>query len=281
MTTFSPAAQAVFDKTGIPPIGLGTSGRVGDDGAEAVLSAIEAGYRHIDTAQAYGSEAPIGMAIQRSGLQRDEFFLTTKVRDTHYPRPEFLASVERSLEFLGVEQVDLLLLHWPLTSGAVPFESYMEDLQAVKDRGWSRMIGVSNFSIDYLKRAEEFLGKGALTTNQIEIHPYLQNPKMTAYAKAADLTLTAYRPLAEGRVSTDPVLQDIANRHGTSPATVALAFLIAEGRIVIPASTNPQRLRDNLAAQTLELSEEEIGRMRRLDRGERFINPAKAPTWDD
>ncbi|QAS81319.1 aldo/keto reductase (plasmid) [Rhizobium acidisoli] len=90
---------------------------------------------------------------------------------------------------------------------------------------------------------------------------------MTAYAKAADLTLTAYRPLAEGRVSTDPVLQDIANRHGTSPATVALAFLIAEGRIVIPASTNPQRLRDNLAAQTLGLSEEEIRRMRRLDRG--------------
>lgn len=281
MMTFSPAAQAVFDKNRIPPIGLGTSGRVGDDGAEAVLSAIEAGYRHIDTAQAYGSEAPIGTAIRRSGLRREEFFLTTKVRDTHYSKPEFLASVERSLELLGVEQVDLLLLHWPLTSGGVPFESYMEDLQAVKDSGWSRMIGVSNFSINYLKQAERFLGKGALATNQIEIHPYLQNPNMAAYAKATDLTLTAYRPLAEGRVSADPVLQNIANHHGASPATVALAFLIAEGRIVVPASTNQQRLRDNLAAQTLELSEEEIGWIRRLDRGERFINPEKAPVWDD
>jgi 2,5-diketo-D-gluconate reductase B len=281
MPKLSPAAQAVFDNSQIPPVGLGTSGRTGEEGTAAVLRAIEAGYRHIDTAQNYGSEGPIGEAIRRSGLPRSEFFLTTKVGDARLDKVQFLPSVEKSLATLGVEQVDLLLVHWPLKDNAVPFADYMTDLAEAKARGWARLIGVSNYPIARLQEADQVLGPKALATNQMEIHPYLQNPKLTRYARQSGLTLTAYRPLAEGRIAQDPLLQEIASRHDASASAIGLAFLIAEGHVVIPASTNAQRLRENLRAQEIELTADEVAAIRRLDRGERFINPAKAPTWDD
>ena len=266
---------------GIPQLGLGTFGRTGPEGLDALLAALEVGYRHIDTAQSYDTEANVGEAVRRSGLPRSEVFVTTKVADTNLEEKDFLHSVERSLETLGTDQVDLLLIHWPSQHDAVPFESYMTGLAEARERGWTRMIGVSNFPIADLRRTEAVLGKGQIATNQVEIHPYLQGPKLRDHARGVGIPLTAYMPLAKGRVSDDATLARIAERHGVTAAAVSLAFLMGEGHIVIPASSNRERLERNFAAGRVTLDESEMDEIRALDRGERFIDPDKAPAWDD
>src|SRR4051794_1135632 len=174
----------------IPKIGLGTSGRTGDAGISAILTALEVGYRHIDTAQSYGSEAGVGEAVRRSGIPRSEVFITTKVADTQLDRTRFMDSVERSLETIGLGPVDLLLIHWPVKEEAVPLEDYLTALAEAQRRGHAGLIGVSNFPIALLKRAEDLLGAGALATNQVEIHPHMQAPRLAAYAKDRGLVLT-------------------------------------------------------------------------------------------
>jgi len=268
-------------RDGIPLLGLGTFGRTGPEGLAAILNGLEAGYRHIDTAQSYGTEGNVGEAVRRSGLPRSEVFLTTKIADTNLDSPRALESVERSLETMGLDHVDLLLIHWPSQRDAVPFEDYMGALAEAQERGWARLVGVSNFTIRHLDRTEALLGPGRLATNQVEIHPYLQSRRLVAHARSRGLPLTAYQPLAKGRVAQDPVLAAIGETHGVTAAAVALAFLMAEGHVVIPASSHPGRLRENMAALDLRLSAEETERVRALDRGQRFINPEKSPDWDD
>ena len=265
----------------IPQLGLGTYGRTGDAGMAAILAGLEAGYRHIDTAQNYETEANVGAAIRRSGLPRDQVFVTTKVADRNLARDRFGPSVRESLETLGMDRVDLLLIHWPSERDAVPFADYMTALAEARDRGHTRLIGVSNFPVAHLELARELLGDGALATNQVELHPYLQSPNLCDYARRRGLPLTAYEPLVRGRVATDPVLVEIAAAHGVAPTAVALAFLMAEGHVVIPASANPLHLRENLAARDVRLTPAEMARIRALDRGLRTIDPAKSPRWDD
>jgi 2,5-diketo-D-gluconate reductase B len=265
----------------IPKLGLGTYGRTGDEGTAAILTAIEVGYRHIDTAQSYDTEAQVGAAIRRSGLPRGDFFVTTKVADTRLAKGDFLPSVRRSLDELGMDRVDLLLIHWPSHHDAVPFEDYMLALKEAQDAGHARLIGVSNFTIDHLERTRALLGDGAIATNQIEIHPWLQGRRIVEYARAHDLQLTAYQPLVKGRVAEDAVLARIAEAHGVTPAAVALAFLMAEGHAVIPASSRRENLEANYAACGVVLAPEEIAEIRGLDRGYRHINPDKSPRWDD
>lgn len=265
----------------IPQLGLGTFGRTGDVGTQAILAAIEIGYRHIDTAQSYDTESSVGEAIRRSGLPRSEFFVTTKVADTNLEKTGFLSSVTKSLETIGVDQVDLLLVHWPSQNDQVPFEDYMLALAEAKSRGDARHIGVSNFPAALLEKTRALLGDDAIATDQVEIHPYLQTPKLRDYARSRGLPLTAYQPLFKGEVHKDPLLKTIAERHGVSAAAVALAFLMAEGHIVIPASASPANLASNFAARDLRLAAADIDRIRTLDRGERRINPAKSPRWDD
>lgn len=265
----------------IPQLGLGTYGRTGEAGMAAILTALELGYRHLDTAQSYDTEAQVGAAMRRSGLPRAEVFVTTKVADTNLARDRFAASVARSLEAIGVEQVDLLLIHWPSQDDAVPFEDYMLALAEAQQRGEARLIGVSNFPIAHLERAAALLGADAISTDQVEIHPYLQTPKLRDYARRRGLRLTAYQPLVKGKVASDPTLIEIGEAHGASAAAVALAFLMAEGHVVIPASSSEANLRANLAAADIRLSEAEIERIRALDRGRRMIDPAKSPRWDD
>lgn len=267
--------------TSIPSLGLGTYGRTGPEGVDAMLAAMEIGYRHLDTAQSYGTEVTVGEAVARSGLKRHDLFITTKVADTKLAKRDFLPSVEQSLETLGLEQVDLLLIHWPTKNDLPPFDDYMVGLAEAKERGLARLIGVSNFPIALLERSRELIGKNALATNQIEIHPYLQSPKIRDYARSIGLQLTAYMPLAKGRVLDDPSILSIAERHGATTSAVVLAYLMGEGHIVIPSSANPQRLRDNRAALDVRLDEADIAQLRRLDRGERMINPDKSPAWDD
>lgn len=265
----------------IPQLGLGTYGRTGDAGLAALLTAIEVGYRHLDTAQSYGTEENVGEAVRRSGLPRGELFVTTKVADTNLAPGDFMPSVERSLETLGLDSVDLLLIHWPSHRDAVPFEHYMTALVQAQERGHTRLIGVSNYPAADLSRADAAIGPGRLATNQVELHPYLQAPKLVAHARRSGLTLTAYMPLAKGRVSGDPVLAGIGERHGVTAAAVSLAFLMAEGHVVIPASGDEARLRGNFAAGGVRLSDDEIAAIRALDRGDRMIAPEKSPAWDD
>jgi 2,5-diketo-D-gluconate reductase B len=269
--------------TTIPRLGLGTYGRTGEAGTAAILRAIELGYRHLDTAQSYDTEARVGEAVRRSGLPRGELFVTTKVADTNLSRDRFMPSVERSLEAIGVDHVDLLLIHWPASGpDPVPFEDYMLALADARERGHARLIGVSNFPVALLERTRALLGDdAAIATDQVEIHPYLQAPRLRDYARARGLPLTAYQPLAKGRVASDPTLGAIARRHRVAATAVALAFLMGEGHIVIPASSSEANLRANLAAAAVRLDEAETAQIRRLDRGERFINPEKSPAWDD
>ncbi|MVS97438.1 aldo/keto reductase [Devosia marina] len=265
----------------IPQLGLGTFGRTGDNGIQAIELALEIGYRHLDTAQSYNTEQTVGEAVRRSGLARDEVFITTKVADTHLAPADFMPSVRSSLDTIGVDQVDLLLIHWPVPNDVVPFESYMTALKDAQDKGYARLIGVSNFTIDHLERAAKLLGPGSLVTNQVEIHPWLQVPTMRDYARSAGLRLTAYQPLVKGQVAQDDVLKAIANELATTPAAVALAFLMAEGHIIIPASSSRRNLENNRAATALSLSAQHMDAIRQLDRGYRHINPTKSPHWDD
>jgi 2,5-diketo-D-gluconate reductase B len=267
--------------TRIPQLGLGTFGRVGKEGVEALLKAIEIGYRHLDTAQSYNTEDSVGEAVRRSGLPRTEFFITTKVADTRLDKAQFMPSVRESLDTIGVDQVDLLLIHWPSHRDAVPFEDYMLALAEAQEKGYARLIGVSNYPIALLEKSEALIGKGALATNQVEIHPYLQAKKLAAHARSIGMPLTAYQPLAKGEIRNDPVLGRIAAAHGVSVPAVALAFLMAEGHVVIPASGSEANLRANFAARDLALGDDDMNDIRALDRGYRRINPEKSPRWDD
>jgi 2,5-diketo-D-gluconate reductase B len=265
----------------IPQLGLGTFGRTGDAGIAAMLTAIEIGYRHIDTAQSYDTERQVGEAVRRSGLPRGDFFVTTKVADTRLDKAQFMPSVEESLRELGFDYVDLLLIHWPSYNDQVPFEDYMLALADAKAKGYARLIGVSNYPIADLERTRALLGDDAIATNQVEIHPYLQAPKLRDYARARGLTLTAYQPLVKGQANDDPVLKRIAAAHGVTAAAIALAFLMQEGHAVIPASSSEANLRANFAAGGVRLTDAEMAEIRTLDRGYRRVNPVKSPRWDD
>lgn len=270
----------MIDKT-IPKLGLGTFGRTGSDGVGALLKAVEIGYRHLDTAQSYNTEDSVGEAVRRSGLPRGDFFITTKIADTRLEKAQFMPSVRESLDTIGVDQVDLLLIHWPSHRDAVPFEDYMLALAEARQKGYARLIGVSNFPIALIEKSRSLIGRDALATNQVEIHPYLQARKLSAHAREVGLPLTAYQPLAKGEIRNDPVLERIAAVHGVAVAAVALAFLMKEGHIVIPASGSEPNLRANFTAHEVTLSQAEMSEIRGLERGYRRINPEKSPRWDD
>jgi 2,5-diketo-D-gluconate reductase B len=266
---------------GIPRHGLGTYGRIGAAGIDAILTAIEIGYRHLDTAQTYDTEPTVGEAVRRSGLSRGDFFITTKVAEPHLAPSMFMSSLEKSIDTIGLGPVDLLLIHWPSKNDMVPLAYYLEALARAQQLGHTRLIGVSNFTIDLLEQTAKQLGKDAIVTNQGEIHPYFQSPKLRAYARKTGLALTAYQPLAQGRVSSDPELVKIAKRLGSNPSAVALAFLMAEGHIVIPASSSEAHLLANFAANTVHLTTDDIAAIRKLEHGLRLINPGISPRWDD
>lgn len=264
----------------IPPLGLGTWRRRGEAGFRAILQGLELGYRHIDTAQTYGTEENIGRAIRASGVPRSEMFVTTKVSDGNLARPEFLSSLERSLDRMDVGPADLTLIHWPSPNEAVPLPSYMEDLAEARARGMTRMIGVSNFPCALVERAIAVLGERQLATNQVEAHPYLANRAVRECCAKHGIVVTAYMPLAGGRVVEDPVLGRIGEQHRVPAATVALAWLLHRGMVAIPASGRREHMESNLRALDIRLDDAELAAIDRLDHGLRLIDPAKAPPWD-
>lgn len=266
---------------GIPALGFGTWDHKGEEGVSALLHALDVGYRHLDTAQSYGTEEVCGEAIARSGLPRDEIFVTTKVRQENFDPGLMRPSVERSLEALKLDRVDLLLLHWPARDDRLPMAVYLQQLAEVQDAGLARLIGVSNFTIPLLDEARAILGQRPIAANQVEIHVYCQNRKLAAYCRAAGIATIAYCPIARGLGSDDAVLADIAAAHRATWAQIALAFLLAEGHAAIPTSGKRQRMAANLGAGALELSPDEIARIRTLDRSHHIIDDRSwMPVWD-
>lgn len=263
----------------IPPFGLGTFRLQGEVVRASVREALKLGYRAVDTAQIYGNEADVGQAIADSGVPRGDLFLTTKIWIDNFGR--LIPSLKESLQRLRTEQVDLTLIHWPSPGNAVPLAEYMGALAEAKAQGLTRLIGVSNFTIALLQQAVAAAGAGEIATNQVELHPYLQNRRLAEFARSQGIHITSYQTLAYGRVLQDPVIAAIAQAHGATPAQVALAWAMQQGYAVIPSSTKPANLASNLKARDLRLADEEMARIATLDRNERVTNPGGlAPDWD-
>jgi 2,5-diketo-D-gluconate reductase B len=262
----------------IPAIGFGTSS-LGNCG-EIVANALKAGYRHIDTAWKYGTERGVGEGMRASGVPRSEIFLTTKVTHEYLRADDFARSVDESLKNLGVDRLDLLLVHWP--NPEIPLSEPMPALAKAKRQGLTRHIGVANFTIALLDEAIRLCPE-PLVNLQAEYHPHLDQTKLLEACRRRGLIFTAYCPLGRGRLLRDPVLADIAARKGRPLAQIALRWLVQQGNIIpIPRSSNPERMAENLAVFDFALTDEEMKRISALKRPDgRIADPVgRAPAWD-
>ena len=265
----------------IPKFGVGTFRLQGQVVIDSVHNALDVGYRAIDTAQIYGNEAEVGQAIAESGINRDELFLTTKIWVDNYSPAKLVSSLQESLQKLRTDRVDLTLIHWPAPGNGVALSDFMGALAQAKAQGLTRQIGVSNFNIALTEQAIAAVGAGEIATNQIELSPYLQSRKLTAYLQAQGIAVTSYMTLAYGKVLQDPVLAEIAAKHQATVAQVALAWALQLGYSVIPSSTKRENLVSNLKAQQLQLDAEDMARIAQLERNGREVNPeGLAPVWD-
>lgn len=265
----------------IPAFGLGTFRLKDQVVIDSVRTGLELGYRLIDTAQIYGNEAEVGQAIAESGVPRDDLFITTKIWTDSYAADKLVPSLKGSLAKLRTGQVDLTLIHWPAPGGPVPLAEFMGALADAKAQGLTKQIGVSNFNIDLMKQAIEVVGAGQIATNQIELHPYLQNGKVAAFAASQGIRVTSYMTLAYGKVLKDSVIEAIASARGATAAQVVLAWALQLGYAVIPSSTKRVNLEGNLKAQQLVLSAGEMAQIAALERNERLVSPqGLAPAWD-
>ncbi|MDM0073208.1 2,5-didehydrogluconate reductase DkgB [Variovorax sp. J2P1-59] len=265
----------------IPPFGLGTFRLQGQAVIDSVKNALDLGYRLVDTAQIYGNEADVGQAIAESGVARDALFLTTKIWTANYGKNLLIPSLKDSLAKLRTDHVDLTLIHWPSPGNAVPVAEFMGALAEAKAQGLTKQIGVSNFTVDLMRQAIDAVGAAEIATNQIELHPYLQNRKVADFARGHGIPITSYMTLGYGSVLKDPVIQDIAQAHQATPAQVTLAWAMQLGYAVIPSSTRRANLESNMKAQQLRLSDEEMTRIAALERNGRLTSPeGLAPAWD-
>ncbi|RKP51880.1 aldo/keto reductase [Pararobbsia silviterrae] len=262
----------------IPSLGLGTFRVAPDVTTASVKSALELGYRHIDTATHYDNEAAVGAGIRASGVARDEICLVTKVWFDCLRHDEVLASLTQSHARLDVGTIDVALIHWPSPDG-VPVRETIGALQEAVERGLIRHYGVSNFTAPLLEEAMSVPGGDAIVTNQIEVNPFFANRADVEATHELGVKVTAYMPLAEGRVHDDPTIRRIADHHRVSPAQIACAWLLARGIIVLTASRSRDHQRANLNALNVQLSEAELAAIDALDCGARNANPPFAP-WN-
>jgi diketogulonate reductase-like aldo/keto reductase len=260
---------------GMPMLGLGTwQNDEHDQCAETVRTALEAGYRHVDTAQVYDNEVSVGDGLAAADVDREDVFLATKVWISNLSHGDVRATTMESLERLGTEYVDLLYVHWP----ARQYDP-METLPAfaeLRDEGHVERIGVSNFEPHHLQAAEDVLGEYPFA-NQVELHPLLQQPELREYCAEHGVQLVAYSPLARGRVFDLDVLTEIAETHGVSEAQVVLAWLREHGVAAIPKATGEEHILDNWRSLGLELDAEELDRIDAIDREDRRVHPEFAP----
>ena len=262
----------------IPAIGLGTWELRGRACARLVEQALRLGYRHLDTAEMYENEREVGEGLRASGIPRHEVFVTTKVWPDHLAPRELERATKASLARLRLSEVDLLLVHWP--NPRVPLAETMGALCRVKSVGFARHIGVSNFTVALVEEAVR-LASEPLVVNQIEWHPFINQDKVRAACRPHGIAITAYSPLAKGRLAAADVLRRIAAERGKTPAQVSLRWLVQEGAIAIPRTARLERLSENLAVFDFTLSEAEMEEVRALahPRG-RIVDWSGAPDWD-
>ena len=234
---------------------------------ETVLAAFDCGYRAVDTARIYDNEAGVGRALRATPLPREEIFVTTKLWNTDQGASTSLDAFERSLDLLGQDYVDLYLIHWPKPQAGLFVETW-EVLERILESGRTRAIGVSNFEPEHLM---ELIDRGLTVpaVNQIECHPYLQQRDLHAIHAKYEIATTAWSPLAQGEVLADPVIVEIAGRHGVTPAQVVIAWHLQSGNIVIPKTITPARLQENFSARDVRLTEDDMTAMAGLDRNGR------------
>jgi len=262
----------------IPAIGLGTMTLKDDVCVEAVSTALKMGYRHIDTATFYGNETEVGEGIRKSGIPRDEIFLTTKVRHGDLAPGNFEAAVEASLKRLGLPYVDLLLIHWP--NPDIPPSAYIPNLCKAKRKGQAKNIGVANFTVALLDEAEK-LADEPLVNNQIEVHPFLDQRTILADCKRRGISVTAYCPLGRGRIPGVAVLDRIAKTYNKTEAQIALRWLVQQGLIAIPRTATPEKLKLNIDIFDFQLSDAEMAEIGTLAEPDgRIITPPQSPQWD-
>jgi len=259
---------ALNDGHAIPQLGFGVFQIDPGETAEAVTTALDAGYRHIDTAEMYRNEQGVGEAVRASGLSRDDVFITSKLNNGFHEPDVARRAFEGTLTALGLGHVDLFLIHWPLpTLYGGDFVSTWKTLEEFKADGRARSIGVSNFQVEHLRRLEAEADV-VPAVNQIELHPYFLNDEVRAYGEDHGIATEAWSPIAQGAVLDDPVITRIAGRLDRSPAQVVLRWHIQRGTIVFPRSVTPERIRENIALFDFELEPADVDAVSALDRGE-------------
>lgn len=251
----------------IPQLGLGTSPLTDDEVQAAALAAFEIGYRHIDTASSYHNEAGVGRAVNGSGLPREEVFVTTKLDNADHAARRVRPALEASLEKLGLDYVDLYLIHWPMPERGLYVDAW-EQLIDLRSAGLARSIGVSNFLSEHLDQIINETGI-APSVNQFELHPTLQDEELINYCNDAQIAVEAYAPMGFRHDLEDPAIIRIAEETGTTPAKVILSWHISRGFIAIPKSGNPERIRQNYQAAQVRLAPEQLEIIDGMHRGHR------------
>jgi 2,5-diketo-D-gluconate reductase B len=262
----------------LPRLGLGTFRMQGDDCRASVESALGLGYRHIDTAEMYGNEDPIGVAIAASGIARRDLHVTTKVWNENLAPDAIRRSFDASLKKLRLDQVDLYLVHWPSKKMNLP--AMFETLMKLKEEGRARAIGVANFNIALLKTVVEEI-QAPIACNQVEYHVMLDQTPLRKYLAAKSIPLVAYCPLAQGRAASDQTLMAIGRKHGATAAQVALKWLLdQDGVAAIPKASGRDSQKANLDALHVGLDDEDMQAIAALPKNQRCVNPGFAPAWD-
>ena len=265
----SPVPTRVLnDGRAIPQLGFGVFQIPPAETAQAVTVALEAGYRHIDTAEMYGNEKGVGEAVGASGLDRAEVFITSKLNNGFHEPETARKAFAQTLTELGSDYVDLFLIHWPLpTLYDGDFVSTWKTLEEFREDGRARSIGVSNFQVAHLERLSAETDV-VPAVNQVELHPYFHNRDVDAYGRAHGIATEAWAPIAQGKVLDEPALAELAGRLGKSPAQIVLRWHIQRGNIVFPKSTTPARIKENFELFDFELGPDDIRAIDGLDRGE-------------
>ncbi|MGY1916691.1 aldo/keto reductase [Blastococcus sp. SYSU DS0973] len=251
----------------IPQLGFGVYQIPPDRTAEATRTALEIGYRHIDTAQMYGNEAGVGQAVRESGIDRAEVFVTSKLNNNRLERDDILRSFDQSLSDLGFDYLDLFLIHWPLPA-ASDYVARWKALEEIYAGGRAKAIGVSNFQPHHLRNLFA-ASEVRPAVNQVEIHPYLVQDELRAFDADHEIVTEAWAPIGQGKVLGDPVLGRIAEQLGRTPAQVTLRWHIQRGDVVFPKSVTRSRVEENFAIFDFELDTQQMNAITALDRGER------------
>jgi 2,5-diketo-D-gluconate reductase A len=258
----------LHDGVEMPQLGFGTWQIPAGETQEKVEEALAVGYRHVDTAAIYGNEEGVGAAVAATGVRREDVFVTTKLWNSEQGYDSTLRAFEESLERLGTGHVDLYLIHWPMPSKDLYLDTWRA-FERIKEESGARSVGVSNFRIEDLERLDreaELLP----TVNQIELHPRLQQPELRAWHTDHNVATEAWSPLAQGDLLEDGTIETIAAHHDRSPAQVILCWHLQMGNVVIPKSSNPERIRENFEIFDFALSEDDMAALERLDTSERM-----------